>query len=169
MEKNQVNPSETSEKKANANKYLDPDYKGEPLNEKLADGPVENRGCTDCLCCLIFTSFVLAWFAIGFYGFSNGDPMLLTYPFDSNGNQCGKPSTVTTDYPYVFYRFPIPLGNLSHHRVCLKSCPNKNQYTTDCYCSTKTEFKSCVLPYSDVAESGIYASEVNNIYLQMEA
>ena len=90
--------------------------------------------------------------------------MLLTYPFDSNGNQCGKPSTVTTDYPYVFYRFPIPLGNLSHHRVCLKSCPNKNQYTTDCYCSTKTEFKSCVLPYSDVAESGIYASEVNNIY-----
>ena len=60
MEKNQVNPSETSEKKANANKYLDPDYKGEPLNEKLADGPVENRGCTDCLCCLIFTSFVLA-------------------------------------------------------------------------------------------------------------
>ena len=115
MKKNEIQPSDSSDEKKPTNKYLDPEYKGDPLDDKLADGPIENRGCTDCLCCIIFVAFIIAWFAIGFYGFANGDPLLLTYPFDSNGNQCGKPDSVTADFSFVYYPVPFPYENLYHY------------------------------------------------------
>lgn len=152
MSKNEVKPSEGASDKAPTNKYLDPNYKGEPLDNKLADGPVENRGCTDCLCCLIFTAFIGAWFAIGFYGFANGDPLLLTYPFDSNGNQCGRPGDFTENFDYVYYPFPFP-GGYSEHRVCLKSCPSSKSQTFDCFYNATTEFKNCNFDYSDIDET----------------
>ena len=37
--------------------YSDPNYEGEPTDERLADGPLEERHCTDVLCCLIFIAF----------------------------------------------------------------------------------------------------------------
>ena len=77
--------------RSNLEKYKDPDYKGEELPDEIENGPVENRKCTDVLCCLIFLAFIIAWFICGFYGFSNGDPTLLTYPYDSDDNQCGLP------------------------------------------------------------------------------
>jgi solute carrier family 44 (choline transporter-like protein), member 2/4/5 len=131
MSKNEANPTEEPKSKMAKNKYLDPDYKGEPLDDKLADGPVENRGCTDCLCCLLFVAFVAAWFTIGIYGFANGDPLLLTYPFDSYQHQCGR--GVTSDYSYVYYPYPFP--GYTTYRACLKSCPTSSSSTLDCYTS----------------------------------
>lgn len=116
--------------KEEINKRLDPEYKGEPLPDELLNGPVENRRCTDIICCILFLAFVVAWFVCGFYGFSNGDPMILTYPYDSDDNQCGKPSSDAEDYPYLYYPFPIP-GVLSK-RYCLKSCPSSEDSTTEC-------------------------------------
>ena len=40
----------------NAN-YGDPNYQGEPTDVKLAQGPVEERHCTDILCCMIFVAY----------------------------------------------------------------------------------------------------------------
>ena len=151
MSKNVVQPAEIPSVKKPTNKYMDPDYKGEPLNDNLGDGPVENRGCTDCLCCLIFTAFILAWFAIGFYGFANGDPILLTYPFDSNGNQCGRSGSLTADFDYVYYPFPLPIGNLDHYRACVKACPPSSSSTIDCFYNKTTQFKSCQFNYEDIA------------------
>ena len=36
----------------------DNEYKGEPLDEELENGPMENRSCTDILCCLLFICFL---------------------------------------------------------------------------------------------------------------
>ena len=38
--------------------YDDPNYEGEESDPKLAEGPFENRGCTDICCCLIFIAFL---------------------------------------------------------------------------------------------------------------
>ena len=146
MSKSGVKPEGASAEGDRArNKYLDPDYKGEPLDDKLADGPAINRGCTDLLCCLLFTSFIIAWFAIGFYGFANGDPLLLTYPFDSNGYQCGKPHGMAEDYEYVYYPYPLPSSNLTDFRACVKDCPKSKSATIDCFlASTDTPLgKDC--------------------------
>ena len=149
MKKNEIQPSDSSDEKKPTNKYLDPEYKGDPLDDKLADGPIENRGCTDCLCCIIFVAFIIAWFAIGFYGFANGDPLLLTYPFDSNGNQCGKPDSVTADFSFVYYPVPFPYENLYHRRVCVKSCPTNSNDTVLNYFSNTTQYTSNYLNFSD--------------------
>lgn len=150
MSKSGVAPEALNEEKPATNKYLDPNYKGEPLDDKLADGPVMDRGCTDCLCCIIFTAFILAWFAIGFYGFSNGDPLLLTYPFDSNENQCGKPDGDAEDYPYVYYPFPVPGINTLKYRVCVKDCPETSSSTIDCYDDPQGPWTSCKFKLSDL-------------------
>ena len=70
-----------------------------------------NRSCTDCLCCLAFIIFVVVMIGISGYAISTGNPELIFTPFDSDGNQCGKPdqrgyndTTAErrdfTDYPY---------------------------------------------------------------------
>ena len=46
------------DKYKNAN-LQDPNYEGEPVDEKLADGPIEKRGCTDICCCIIFIAYVV--------------------------------------------------------------------------------------------------------------
>ena len=111
--------------------HHDGDYKGEPLDEKLRDGPIEHRGCTDCICCLSFLLFLIAWFACGIYGFANGDPYLLTYLYDSDENACGRPDEDAEDYPYLYFPFPIP-GYLKY-RVCVKDCPESYDDEVECY------------------------------------
>lgn len=163
MSKSGVQPESNTDAPRARNKYLDPDYKGEPLDDKLADGPAMNRGCTDCLCCIFFTVFVVAWFAIGFYGFANGDPLLLTYPFDSTGNQCGKPGGDAEDYPYVYYPFPLPLSNLTRYRACLKDCPTSSSdtETIECYLESKDTHLG---PDCDFDPDDMYVSEYITVW-----
>lgn len=145
--------SSSSEKDKNENesktdKKNDSEDKGEELPDELANGPVENRRCTDILCCLIFIAFIIAWVVCGFYGFSNGNPYLLTYPFDCDDNQCGLSGTDTEDYPYLYYPFPIP-GTLSI-RFCVKSCPDNHTDVPDCY--PVLGLTSCSFPWGEIKE-----------------
>ena len=109
------------------------DYKA-IINEELRDGPVPDRKCTDLFFCLLFFLFLCSFFTIGAIGFTEGDPSLLLYPYDSSGSQCGRPNTPSSSYPYLYYpaastSSPSP----SSYRVCLKSCPLSNSTSIDCY------------------------------------
>jgi solute carrier family 44 (choline transporter-like protein), member 2/4/5 len=142
------------------NKHLDPNYKGEELPDELENGPIENRKCTDVLCCLIFIGFIIAWLVCGFYGFANGNPALLTYPYDCYGNQCGRPSTAGANYPYLYYPFPIP--QMIDYRVCVKNCPVSTDNTTLCLSSSGP--KNCTLQWSEFSNDTSYASTNKGIY-----
>jgi hypothetical protein len=118
-------------KKVYKDKMLDPDYKGEKLPDSLKDGPATDRHCTDILCCLVFLAFLVAMFVCGIYGFANGDPLLLTYPFDSSGNQCGAPDDDAENYPYLYFVYPYS-GYLTI-TTCLDECPDAWGDKLDCY------------------------------------
>ncbi|RDD45474.1 Choline transporter-like protein 2 [Trichoplax sp. H2] len=103
-------------------KQHDPDFKG----------PIANRGCTDIICCLLFTAYVLGLFVLGVFAFINGNPSRLIYPTDSYGNLCG--SGNMADKPYLLFfnimectkasgvfQFQCPT-----QQICVKSCPTTN-------------------------------------------
>jgi hypothetical protein len=103
-------------------KEQDPDYKGEPVEYQLQNGPVEKRPCRDVLFLLLFLALWGGMGYIAYLGFSNGDPSKLASPFDSSGHQCklDKGDLDYANYPYVF------AGELSGSivYVCVKRCPN---------------------------------------------
>ena len=102
--------------------------------ESLANGPLEHRHCTDLLCCVIFTLFLVAWIGAGVFGYVSGDPALLFYPFDSDGHQCGRPGSETADYPYVYWPFPFP--DTFDLRVCVRDCPSTYHISVECFNTT---------------------------------
>ena len=53
--------------------------------DAMQNGPVMNRSCTDCICCLIFIAFVTGMAATGAYGFARGNPKLLLTTYDADG------------------------------------------------------------------------------------
>jgi len=65
--------------------YDDPNYEGEESDPKLAEGPFENRGCTDILCCLIFIGFLGGMGYIGVVEASGSDPTQLMDMYDGDG------------------------------------------------------------------------------------
>jgi len=65
----------------------DPDYKGPPLDEELATGPTEERGCTDIICCFIFILFVLVLGYIFMEGQAKGKPEYLTAAYDGGSKE----------------------------------------------------------------------------------
>uniref|UniRef100_A0A8C6TT88 Choline transporter-like protein n=1 Tax=Neogobius melanostomus TaxID=47308 RepID=A0A8C6TT88_9GOBI len=70
---------------------------GEPRKyDPTFKGPLQNRGCTDIVCCILFIVAILAYFAVGILAWSQGDPRKVIYPTDSRGQFCGKK-------PYLFY------------------------------------------------------------------
>ena len=61
--------------------------KGEDYNApvELENGPLDNRSCTDVLCCLLFVAFLAAMLSCGIYGYFTGQPGKLLAPVDSDG------------------------------------------------------------------------------------
>ena len=56
------------------------------LDDKLQHGPLlDDRGCTDPLCCILFVVFLIGMFCAGIYGYANGDPERLLTVYDSDG------------------------------------------------------------------------------------
>ena len=37
----------------------DPGYTGEKMDDRIRNGPLEERHCTDCICCLIFVGYLV--------------------------------------------------------------------------------------------------------------
>ena len=78
-----------SPRKLDVDKANDPKnaYKGSPNGFNL-----EDRSCTDILCCLIWFCWTGVMIAISIYAFIQGDPQKILTKFDSDGNRCGFPS-----------------------------------------------------------------------------
>ena len=99
--------------------YADPNYEGEPTSAKLAKGPVDDRHCTDILCCLIFCGFSVFLVTVAMKGMADGKPEKLLDLYDPDGNACGRTAGFE-DYKYMYFWLPIP-GQM-HKRSCLKKC-----------------------------------------------
>ena len=117
-------------------KWSNPDvFKNGPLSD-------ENRKCRDILCCLFFIIFLIACVVVAVLGFKNGDPSLILYPYDEDGNECGR--NETKDYKYLYFYNSIEnFKNLDIsgiiNGICVKTCPtdslteSQQTYTLDCY------------------------------------
>jgi choline transporter-like protein 2/4/5 len=68
----------------------------------MANGPVQDRACTDILCCLIFVIFLIGMGGVTGYGLIFGNPSLLMTAWDYNGNGCGYNSS-TKEFPFLYY------------------------------------------------------------------
>uniref|UniRef100_A0A671Y4Y7 Choline transporter-like protein n=1 Tax=Sparus aurata TaxID=8175 RepID=A0A671Y4Y7_SPAAU len=66
-------------------------------------GPIQNRGCTDIVCCILFIIAILGYFAVGILAWSQGDPRKVIYPTDSRGQFCGQAGTPLEKKPLLFY------------------------------------------------------------------
>lgn len=90
-------------------------------------GPMENRRCTDILCCLIFLLFTALNGWITIYAFTKGDPYALAQPYDIDNNACGTSNSPTTPLKYAY--FFNPTTDLTA-TICIEKCPQWTQGTT---------------------------------------
>jgi len=101
----------------------------------MKNGPLENRSCTDILCCLIFIVFLVAMGACVAYGYSNGDPLKLGYAYDAEGNGCGSSATSNSTYgslsyaDYKYMYFPAPTATTARRYMCVKKCYSETDFT----------------------------------------
>lgn len=72
------------------NKITSRRFDGGPSHEENFEGPLEKRGCTDCLCLLIFGAFLAGMIALFILAALQGDPYRVTQGYDIQGNVCGK-------------------------------------------------------------------------------
>jgi len=93
-------------------------------NKIETKGIVWERGCTDILCCFIFTGFLVVMIGLSGFAFSRGDPLNIITPFDSVGNRCGATLqglelngdvitavnvTDFSEYPYKYFTKLLPV------------------------------------------------------------
>uniref|UniRef100_A0A8C4H5J2 Choline transporter-like protein n=1 Tax=Dicentrarchus labrax TaxID=13489 RepID=A0A8C4H5J2_DICLA len=77
---------------------------GEPRKyDPTFKGPIQNRGCTDIVCCILFILAILGYIAVGILAWSQGDPRKVIYPTDSRGQFCGQAGTPLEKKPLLFY------------------------------------------------------------------
>ncbi|XP_042574395.1 choline transporter-like protein 2 [Cyprinus carpio] len=112
---------ERAYKKNGEPKKFDPDFKG----------PIQNRGCTDIVCCIFFIVAIVGYVAVGILEWNFGDPRKVIYPTDSMGQYCGqgtlekKPllfyfNMMKCASPMVLLEFQCPTP-----QVCVEKCPNR--------------------------------------------
>jgi len=103
---------------------------GEPIDEKLQNGPFAERSCTDPLCCLIFLAFIGGMIGIAGYAITKGNPGLIGRGYDADGKMCGV-DIGYEDYPYLY--FPMPHPDHLTRTVCLKTCPTSVNDLVQCH------------------------------------
>ena len=72
------------------------------FSDDLGNGPIQKRWCTDIFFGIFFTIFVIGLGGCWWYGFTKGNPELLTIGWDNEQNGCGH-SEATKDYPYLYW------------------------------------------------------------------
>lgn len=104
----------------------------------MSNGPVNNRECTDLICCLVFLAFLVGMVGVSGYGIVYGDPQRFLIMWDADGRGCGN-DTAAIDYPYLYF----PMINLTEIQgatkdpkastkellkfgTCVKECPGSN-------------------------------------------
>jgi len=119
------------------------EYKGEPLDEELANGPMQKRGCTDILCCLLFIAFLGGMIGIAGYSLSRGNPNIIGRGYDTDKKICGY-SEGYTDYPYLY--FTVPMNGYLNQTLCVKTCPYAASGQTlpnPIECKTNSMYSTC--------------------------
>ncbi|KAK0065696.1 choline transporter-like protein 2 [Biomphalaria pfeifferi] len=94
-------------------------------------GPKRKRSCTDVICCLIFIIFLGGLVVVAYFAFMYGDPQLLIYPRDSNGNLCGLGKYENKKYLFFFDLVEcgrvgpgVFLTGCPTPQVCVAKCPD---------------------------------------------
>ena len=111
----------TPDKYGNPRAY-DPDFRG-PITK--------DRGCTDCICAILFIVFLGGWVAVAVFGFANGNPMRIVHPSDSSGDICGRGDYA--DKPYILFfdlsrcllRPDALIAGCPTKQVCVEKCPDE--------------------------------------------
>lgn len=93
------------------------------LDDRLEDGPIEDRGCTDVICCFLFIAFWALTIFIAWICFKNGDLEKVMRPVDYSGNACGMGKV--KDYPYLMFgKLSTSKSQYLKNTVCVKKCPD---------------------------------------------
>lgn len=121
----------------------DEDHYGKNGEPKKYDpsfkGPIQNRGCTDILCCFLFILFIVGYLIVGIVAWSQGDPRKAIYPTDSKGQFCGQAGTPEEKKPFLFYynimKCASPAVLLTFQcptiQMCVEFCPNRTTTLLD--------------------------------------
>uniref|UniRef100_A0AAQ5X2T2 Choline transporter-like protein n=1 Tax=Amphiprion ocellaris TaxID=80972 RepID=A0AAQ5X2T2_AMPOC len=119
---------------------------GEPRKyDPTFKGPIQNRGCTDIVCCILFIVAVLGYIAVGILAWSQGDPRKVIYPTDSRGQFCGQAGTPLEKKPFLFYfnimKCASPMVLLEFQcpttQMCVDKCPEKFMTLLKAYANRK--------------------------------
>ena len=107
-------------------KYKDFEYKD---TNDFRHGPMsdDKRKCRDCCCCIIFIIFLCGCVVTCVLGAHYGNPDIILYPYDEDGNQCGQKDLKEYKYLYFYNTLNnIKDGNISNiiNAVCVKECPD---------------------------------------------
>ncbi|XP_069088525.1 choline transporter-like protein 5 isoform X4 [Pleurodeles waltl] len=117
-----------------AKRTVAPSPYGEPRKfDPKFKGPIQNRHCTDVLCCIIFVVVILGYIALGIVAWVHGDPRKVVYPTDSYGQFCGQKGTPNENKTILFYfnilncASPVVLINLQcpTTQLCVSKCPDR--------------------------------------------
>ncbi|XP_050389089.1 choline transporter-like protein 2 [Patella vulgata] len=96
------------------------------------NGPIQNRSCTDIICCIIFIIFIIGMIACSIFAYSRGDPYRLIHPTDSQGRICGRGEL--QNKPNLFFFDLLQCAKLGiavvagcpTPQVCVENCPSSN-------------------------------------------
>ncbi|XP_060945710.1 choline transporter-like protein 2 isoform X2 [Limanda limanda] len=119
---------------------------GEPRKfDSSFKGPVNNRGCTDIVCCILFSIAILGYVAVGILAWSQGDPRKVIYPTDSRGQFCGQAGTKLENKRDLFYfnimKCASPMVLLEFQcpttQMCVEKCPDKFMTLVKAYTNKK--------------------------------
>jgi hypothetical protein len=95
-------------------------------------------------------AFLIGMGIVTIMGFSQGDPNLVLYPYDEDGNQCGRSKLV--EYPYLYLYAAssnlkeFDLGKVAQG-ICLTSCPTNYTGILPCYPTSKNP--ACTIKSDD--------------------
>uniref|UniRef100_A0A4W4GSJ5 Choline transporter-like protein n=1 Tax=Electrophorus electricus TaxID=8005 RepID=A0A4W4GSJ5_ELEEL len=116
---------------------------GEPRKyDPSFKGPIQNRSCTDIICCILFILAILSYIVLGILAWSQGDPRKVIYPTDSSGQFCGQVGTPLQNKKFLFYfnilKCASPMVLLAFQcpttQVCGPSNPHPGSTIAPSYC-----------------------------------
>ena len=131
---------------------MDRDYKGEDyeVDQKLREGPMTDRKCTDCLFLIIFFAFVGVFGYVTVLGFEN-NPQYLLSPLDWDRKLCGLDKGYE-EYNKLYFTaipkinpdgsFPEPY-EFEYFATCVSKCPVKDEDKLYCHTNAKVNQAVC--------------------------